>query len=366
MIPAKKIWFVAAGTGGHIFPGLTLADELKKQAPEVECLFFGTRERLEATLVPRHGYPIEFLRAQPWKGKGLGARAAAMLALTGGFSQIAAKLMHERPRCLVSVGGYVSVPAALACRIFGVPLFILEPNIRAGMANRWLSRFARAAFCAPGADALQLFRCPTFALGNPVRAEIAPHVLAATVKKILVLGGSQGARALCEVAVAAMKELHAQDPTLEMTLQTGSANEATTQAAVQAAGLGPQILVTPFITDIAQALASHDVVIGRAGAMTLAELSIAGLPTLLVPFPFAADDHQRYNARILAEAGAVLMADEKELGFENKVSQSLASLISGPAAAARRRSLSENFKKWGRPHAANEIATKILHTLNAP
>lgn len=360
---SKLYWIVAAGTGGHIFPGLSVADEIKKREPESEFLFFGTRERLEAKLVPQHGYPIFFLNAKQWKGRGPLSRALALLSLLRGIFQVWGQILAKRPRCLISVGGYVSVPTALACRFFGVPLFLIEPNIRAGLANRLLSRVARAAFCPPGADAMQLFKCPTFDAGNPVRGEIKIQGSSAEVKKILVLGGSQGALALCDVAVPLMKKLAVVNPQVVMTLQTGEKNLAATQAKVQAAKLDKTLHVVPFIASVAQAFEAHQIVIARAGAMTLAELSIAALPTILVPFPFAADDHQRFNARLLEKDAAVLLVDEKEPDFAANLEKKLLSLLEGAEGRSRRSELSKNFQKWARPRAGVDIVDKILKKL---
>lgn len=360
---SKLYWIVAAGTGGHIFPGLSVADEIKKREPESKFLFFGTRERLEAKLVPQHGYPIFFLNAKQWKGRGPLSRVLALLSLVRGIGQVWGQILSERPRCLISVGGYVSVPTALACRFFGVPLFIIEPNIRAGLANRLLSRVARAAFCPPGADAVQLFKCSTSDAGNPVRGEIKLQAPSDEVKKILVLGGSQGALALCDVAVTLMDKLRVTHPKLVMTLQTGEKNLSATQAKVHAVKLENTLHVVPFIASVAQAFEAHQIVIARAGAMTLAELAIAALPTILVPFPFAADDHQRFNARLLERDAAVLLVDEKEPDFAGNLERKLLSLIEGPGAGPRRRELGKSFQKWARPHAGVDIVDKILKKL---
>ncbi len=356
-------WIVAAGTGGHIFPGLTLADELKTLDANADFLFFGTQDRLEAKLIPAHGYRISFLTAGRWKGLGLLGRLAGIFYIFLGFFQVFKKLLKSRPSCLISVGGYVSVPTALACKIFGVPLFIVEPNIRAGLANRILSRAARVAFCAPGADALKLFRCPTRDLGNPVRRDFKVVSIRDEVRKILVLGGSQGALALCRGSLEALKILKADGFTGSLTLQCGEKNFEQSTLWQKEFEVDDSSTIAPFINKVSEALLEHDLVVARAGAMTIAELSIAGLPTVFVPFPFAADDHQRVNAKILENAGGALLVDEQQKNFSTELAKALAVCCLDKENLAQRQALSQKLLKWGRPFAGPEIAAEILKSL---
>ncbi len=360
---SKSIWVVAAGTGGHIFPGLTLVEELKRQDPSLEFLFFGTHNRLEARLVPAHHHRIFFLQASPWKGKGLVARLSGLGDLAVGMLQVLMLLLKGRPRALISIGGYVSVPVALPCILFRVPFFIHEPNICSGMANRWLSYFARKAFTAPGSDALKKLKCEVHDAGNPVRSDIKAVTLRSEAKKILVLGGSQGALSLCRASLEALREMKHAGFKGELMLQSGEKNFEQSLEWQKEFEVDDVSTVVPFINKVSQALQDHDVVVARAGAMTLAELSIAGLPTILVPFPYAADDHQRVNARLLQESGAALVADEMDSGFLEKLTDQMRSLAIGDSNFEKRKSLNQELLKWARPDAARDIAQKILASL---
>jgi UDP-N-acetylglucosamine--N-acetylmuramyl-(pentapeptide) pyrophosphoryl-undecaprenol N-acetylglucosamine transferase len=353
-------WFVAAGTGGHIFPGLNLARALGAQNPGIEFLFFGTRDRLEARLVPKAGFPIRFLSAGRWKGTGLLGRLLGFVHLGFGFFQSCAQILRRRPDFLVSVGGYVSFPLALACRLFGVPVYLLEPNIRAGLANRVISRWAHLAFSTPGSDSAKVLSCPVVEAGNPIREDLRPVEIRERAHRVLVLGGSQGARSLCRVALKAARELDLAGRDVELVLQTGEANLAEAQKLKTELGLGSQVQVLAFIDDVPASLVRADFVMARAGAMTVAELAAAGLPTLFVPFPFAADDHQRVNAEILAKEGAALCVDEREENFEGKVLAALSAHVLDEGNLGRRQALSAAFLAWSRPRAAHDISQRIL------
>jgi UDP-N-acetylglucosamine--N-acetylmuramyl-(pentapeptide) pyrophosphoryl-undecaprenol N-acetylglucosamine transferase len=356
----KQIWFVAAGTGGHIFPGLALAREMQRRDGGLEALFFGTRDRLEAKLVPEAGFPMAFLVSGAWKGKGLLGRVGSLLAIAWGFLQVWGRLLRGRPRALVSVGGYVSVPTALAGRAFGVPLYILEPNIRAGLANRVLSRLAVRAYAAPGSDARTALHCPVEELGNPVREDLRPNPLRERVTRLLVLGGSQGARALCQASLWMARDAGFRERGVQLILQTGERNLKESEALKTELGLGAEVELLPFIRDIPSALEAADLVVARAGAMTVAELAVAGVPTIFVPFPFAADDHQRVNAEILAKAGACRVIDERQPAFESRLSAAITELAWAEDATTARRALAESFRRFARPRATAEIAQQIL------
>lgn len=357
---SKKFWFVAAGTGGHIFPGIAIAREIRAQEPEAEFLFFGTSDRLEARLIPEAGFAIRFLSAGKWKGRGAFGRLAGLVAVARGFLQVFTLLLRGRPTCLVSVGGYVSVPTALACLCLRVPFYIVEPNIRAGLANRLLSRFARRAFSVPGGDANKVLSCAVVDAGSPVRGGVVPVEIRERVKRVLVFGGSQGALALCEASLRLARDLDFQAKGLELLLQTGESNFAGAQSRAAEYGLSSCVQVVSFIGDVPAALASSDVVLARAGANSVAELAIAGLPTVFVPFPHAADDHQRVNAEILSKAGAALLVDEREADFQPKLERAVRELALQDGHLARRRALSEHFRTFGRPHAARDIARALL------
>lgn len=352
-----KIWIVAAGTGGHIFPGLSLASEIKKLVPAADFLFFGSAGRLETEIVPKAGYRLKLLKAGRWKGMSLVQRLLGLWGLFLGFWQALSEVLKNRPTCLISVGGYVSTPVALACALCRVPVFLIEPNIKSGLANVSMSKFARKAFCVPGSDALTKFSCPTLDSGVPVRAALNEVVLKEQVKRILVLGGSQGAKALCEAICEIQPKLRAENPGLEILLQTGAAHfDSTSERAKSLQGLE----LKSFIENMSQVLGGCDLVIARAGASTIAELAITGHPTIFVPFPYAADDHQRYNVKLLQKSGAAVYVEEKDSNFLRALREAVEDLSLRDGHYKRRRDLSVQFKKWGRPEAGTKIAKEIL------
>jgi UDP-N-acetylglucosamine--N-acetylmuramyl-(pentapeptide) pyrophosphoryl-undecaprenol N-acetylglucosamine transferase len=359
---SKKIWIVAAGTGGHIFPGLSLAKTLLEKEPSLQIEFFGTEDRLEARLVPEHGYKLRFLTAGRWKGRGALGKLAGLFALVGGYFQALSMILKEgRPRFLMSVGGYVSLPMALACGTLGVPVFLLEPNIRAGLANRIVSRWARYAFCSPGSDAQGIFSCETADLGSPLRNEIGATKIRPQVVNLLVLGGSQGAKLLNEVVLQTYKKLALKDKGIRLKIQSGEAHLKAAEEAKRELGLGEEAQLVSFIKDIPGILRETDIVVARAGAMTVAELSAAGMPTVFVPFPFAADDHQRKNAELLAQDGAAWCIDQRDTDFLKKFEDALAKLCSSdPASFELRSSVSARFQRWARPRASDDIASRVL------
>lgn len=352
---------VAAGTGGHIFPGLSLAQEIKKMNAKAEFVFFGTKNRLEAQIIPQEGYRLETLSAGKWKGSGVVARLLSMFGVLMGFIQSLWLSFREKPVCLISVGGYVSVPVALACAVRRIPLFLVEPNICAGMANRLLSKVARQAFCVPGSDALQKFSCPTSDTGVPIRAQFSPLTLNSQVKRILVLGGSQGAQALCEATLAIGSVLRKLLPGLEIVLQTGKANFENSQRRLSELGdLKEAIALKPFIESMGSTLAATDLIVARAGASTIAELSITGHPTIFVPFPHAADDHQRLNVKLLEQSRSAFYVEEKSSTFHASLLEAIEILSVRSGHFDERRQLNLNFLKWGRPFAGPQIAKEIL------
>ena len=359
---SNKVWIVAAGTGGHIFPGLSLAKTLLEKEPRLEIEFFGTQDRLEARLVPEHGFKLRFLTAGRWKGRGALGKVMGLFSLVGGYFQALSMILREgRPRFLMSVGGYVSLPMAMACGTCGVPVFLLEPNIRAGLSNRVVSRWAKKAFCSPGSDAKEIFACPVEDLGSPLRGEIRSIDIRGNTKNMLVLGGSQGAKVLNEAVLRAYKKLSLKDRGVTLKLQSGEAHLKDAEAIKKELGLGSEVELLSFIKDIPGTLLQTDVVVARAGAMTVAELAAAGMPTVFVPFPFAADDHQRKNAELLAHDGAAWCVDQRDADFTKKLDKVLMQLTEpGETSLSLRKTSAERFLSWARPRASEDIATRLL------
>jgi UDP-N-acetylglucosamine--N-acetylmuramyl-(pentapeptide) pyrophosphoryl-undecaprenol N-acetylglucosamine transferase len=335
----RAVVIAGGGTGGHVFPGLALADELRRRRPSRPVRWIGARGGLEERLVPRHGLPLTVL---PLAGAArMGARRqlrAGLLALAGTLRCIG-RFLRRRPALLVGVGGFASGPAALAAVTLGVPTLLLEQNAVPGATNRLLSRFAGAT-AASFEQTAERLRGRVVVTGNPVRAEvlaIAPREPGG-LRRVLAFGGSRGARSLNEAWMDAAPRLA--DLPLDVLVQTGPDDHPRVEQSL--ARSAPDWQATPFIDDLPDQLARADLVVCRAGATTVAELTAAGRAALLVPYPFAAGDHQRANARALAERGAAVVIDPDELSGE-RLAAALRELAARPervdAMAAQARGL---------------------------
>jgi UDP-N-acetylglucosamine--N-acetylmuramyl-(pentapeptide) pyrophosphoryl-undecaprenol N-acetylglucosamine transferase len=344
----------AGGTGGHIFPGIAVADALRLRDGDVRVVFVGTDRGLESRLVPRAGYPLEKLPILPLNGVGAIRALRGLLALPRAFWRAAALLRRERPRAVLGIGGYAGGPIVLLAALLGVRTVILEPNARPGFTNRVLRPFVRRAACA--FESARLYYGARGVLtGNPVRggfARIAPREVLSPLT-LLVFGGSQGSRVLNEAMVAALPSLPAAGE-LRIVHQTGPSAHAPVAAAYAAAGREAQ--VAPFLDDMEAQLAAADLVLCRAGATTCAELCAAGRPAVLVPLRGAADDHQRANAVAMQTAGAARMIVEDELSGAT-LAGALRELLADPAALSR---MGAAARGLARTDAAARVAA-LLH-----
>ncbi|MFK8054180.1 MAG: undecaprenyldiphospho-muramoylpentapeptide beta-N-acetylglucosaminyltransferase [Woeseiaceae bacterium] len=310
------ILMMAGGTGGHIYPALAIARSLEQHAQSV--VWLGTPHGLEARVVPAAGIPMERISISGLRGRGFLGWLTAPFRLGWSVFQSWRIIRRLAPKMVIGMGGFVSGPGGIAAKLAGVPLLIHEQNAIAGMTNRWLAKVAgrvlqgfEGAF-SPAVEATTV--------GNPVRGDvraIAPPAQRYNGRdgslRLLVVGGSLGAKALNEtVAPAIALMAPEQRPTIRH--QAGSPTLGLAQDAYAAAGIRAE--VTPFIEDMAGALSWADLVICRAGAITIAELINVGLPAVLVPFPHAVDDHQTANARSLVEAGAALLLPQSEMSPE--------------------------------------------------
>lgn len=310
MSVAAPVLIMAGGTGGHIFPGLAVAEALA--AAGVPVVWLGAAGGLETRLVPAHGIALETVPVSGLRGKGPAARLRAPLMLLRALGASLGALRRVRPRSVLALGGYVAGPGGIAAWLLRRPLVVHEQNALAGFTNRVLARRARRvlagfAHALPGAEWV----------GNPVRAAIAElpppdQRLAAHAgrSRLLVLGGSLGARALNQTLPQALALL---PPVLrpEVRHQCGARGVDEARSAYAQAGVAARI--EPFIDDMAEAYAWADLAVCRAGALTIAELAAAGLGAILVPFPHAVDDHQTHNAEALVKAGAAACVQERDL-----------------------------------------------------
>ncbi|WOC25771.1 undecaprenyldiphospho-muramoylpentapeptide beta-N-acetylglucosaminyltransferase [Pseudoalteromonas sp. N1230-9] len=309
---SKKLLVVAGGTGGHIFPGIAVADFLKQQGWQVSWI--GTPDRMEATVVPKHNIEIDFIDVKGVRGNGIKRLIKAPFMVMNAIFQARKILKAQRPDVVLAMGGYVTGPTGVAAKSLGIPLVIHEQNAVAGMSNRWLAKFASKVLAAfPSAFAKG--QCEV--VGNPVRTSVA-QVSAkqtSTPTNILVVGGSLGAQVLNHTLPAVFSALSAQT-TLNIWHQTGKNNEQKVTADYQQLGLAESTKVAEFIDDMDSAYQWADLVICRAGALTVSEIAAAGRMALFVPFPHAVDDHQTANAAYLVNSGAALMMQQNAFSKE--------------------------------------------------
>ena len=326
-----RLLVAGGGTGGHLFPGLALGEEVKTRHPRNDVLFVGSARGIEAREVPKAGYPLEIIDVGPLKRMGIAGFVKGMVRLPRALWQSVRILRKFDPDVVIGVGGFSSGPVLLAAWFLRKPTAIQEQNALPGFTNRTLGWFVDAVFIAfPQAEAAFPPR-KTHLLGNPIRRAFLDnylHTKAATDRlSILVTGGSQGAHALNLRVAEALEILAPQvGRKIQILHQTGIKDQpeiAARYEKLRSSGLVAEAVA--FIDDMARAYAGADLLVCRAGATTIAELTVCKKPAILVPFPFAADDHQTVNARSLVDAGAALLMAEKELTAE-KLADELRSL----------------------------------------
>ena len=342
---------MAGGTGGHVFPGLAVADEMRGRGWNV--VWMGARGGMEASLVPARGYPVEWIRAAALRGKGLAAKLLLPFILLIGFWQSGRALFRIRPDVVLGMGGYVAFPGGMMASLFARPLAVHEQNAIAGLANRVLAGVADKSLAAfPGALKGAEWT------GNPVRSDIAAIAQPALryadrsgPLRLLVVGGSLGAQALNDVVPKALG-LIAEPERPVVTHQSGDKHLESLRLNYSNAKVKGELL--PFIEDMARRYAEADLVICRAGAMTVAELSAGGMASVLVPFPHAVDDHQSANARFLAEKGAAVLLPQEEL-TPTRLAGLLQSLDRKALLA-----MAEQARLMGKPEAARVVADRCV------
>ena len=351
-----RLAVMAGGTGGHVFPALAVAELLRDQGQEI--FWMGTRAKMEARLVPEHGFEIEWIGIEGLRGKGGLALLTAPWKLIVAMSQAASILRRRRPDLVLGMGGFASGPGGLVARLLGISLIIHEQNQVPGLTNQWLSRIARRVFQAfpnsfPASRGAET-------CGNPVRPEIG--ALAAPRERLggrqgparlLVVGGSLGAQALNE-QVAPAVALMPRDARPQIRHQAGERTLAVARQAYASAGVEAE--VTPFISDMAEAYGWADLVICRAGALTVSELAAAGLGAILVPYPLAVDDHQTANAAYLADPGGAEILPQSQLNAA-RLGAILTRLLGD---RARLLTMAEAARAQAMPDAARRIAAACL------
>ncbi len=342
---------MAGGTGGHVFPGLAVADFMRALGWRV--VWMGSRTGMESRLVPAHGYEMAWVRASALRGKGLAAKLLLPANLLFAFWQSARAIFAVRPNVVLGMGGYVAFPGGMMASLFNLPLAVHEQNAVAGLTNRMLARVADKAMVAfPGALEKAQWT------GNPVRAEIA-GVAAPRERfagrsgplRLLVVGGSLGAQALNDAVPKALALIPATERP-RVVHQSGEKNLAALRDSYAAAGVEGELVA--FIGDMAARYAEADLVICRAGALTVSELSAAGMASVLVPFPHAVDDHQTANAKFLANSGAAMLIRQADMNPSQ-----LAALI-GTLDRTKLAAMAEKARALGKPEATRLVAEACM------
>ena len=328
-----KLLVMAGGTGGHIFPGLAVADELTKQGWDIHWL--GTADRMEASIVPKQGYEISFIKMTGIRHKGLITRLATPLMLLKAMWQAHNIIKQVKPDVVIGMGGYASAPGGIAAWYNRIPLIVHEQNAAAGLTNRVLSKFTNKTCCAfPNAFSPSI---DVDVVGNPLRSSIGQAQQANKIDQtmteevtddtrvesrhnILVVGGSLGAQVLNEIAPQSLKNLRENHTNLSVWHQTGKGNCKQVTRSYEGFAELSSVKVEEFIIDMASAYEWADLVICRAGALTVSELAMAATPAIFVPLPHAVDDHQTKNAQYLVNKGGARLLPQNELTKESLTS----------------------------------------------
>lgn len=355
-----RLMIAGGGTGGHVFPGLAVASEVARREPESQIVFVGTERGLEARLLPLAGYRVEFLRVGGLKGVSVGTRLASLRALPASVWESFGLLRRHRPQAVLGVGGYASGPTMLAAALRGYPTVLFEPNARPGLANRILRpmvRYAAVSF----QEAEHYFGAKAVRTGCPVRGEfvdIRPREHRPPFN-ILIFGGSQGALAINQAMLEALDSFLPRASELFFVHQTGERDYNAVRVGYARREMRAEVLA--FIDNMAERFAAADLVICRAGAVTVAELTAAGKAALLIPFPQAADQHQLRNARALERAGAARVIEQSELSGA-RLAGEVFDLIDHPREIE---AIEQNARRLGQPDAAARIVD-LLEKVRTP
>jgi len=357
-----RIVIAAGGTGGHLYPAVALAREFQRVVPGAHILFVGTPRGLEAKVLAREGFELRMITAKPFMGGGPLKAATSLLALPLGIWQCVRLLRRSHADLVIGIGGYTSPPALLAAGLLCLPRVIVEPNAFPGMANRVLGSFVQRVFVAFEAAGRYFPPSTVRVVGTPIRREFYEDAGTGpgargegppSTSRLLIFGGSQGARAINTAMIEALPHLMATPSIREHVAvihQTGESDLARVKAAYEAAGLPAEVV--PFLYDMPRVLRSAALVVSRAGAVTVAELAACGKPAILVPLPHAIYQHQEHNARVMEAAGAAVVLLQPELTGA-RLAETIAALLGDPD---RLRGMGAQSRTLGRTDAASAIA----------
>jgi UDP-N-acetylglucosamine--N-acetylmuramyl-(pentapeptide) pyrophosphoryl-undecaprenol N-acetylglucosamine transferase len=352
----RPILLMAGGTGGHVFPALAIAEELRNQGHSV-C-WLGTRQGLEARVVPAKGIEIHYISISGLRGKGMLSLLAAPFKITVAIWQSVKVLRAVRPAAVIGMGGFVTGPGGVATWLLRIPLLIHEQNAIVGLTNRWLARLAKVVMEAfPGTFPASYRAVHT---GNPLRANIMALPSQRDIHQpvhILIMGGSLGAKVLNETVPPALQQVQG---TIEVWHQTGQVHHEAMRHAYAEAPF--KVRVDAFIEDMAAAYAWADLVICRAGALTVSELAQAGVGSILVPYPYAVDDHQTRNAQFLADQGAAIWLPQPQLTV-GKLASLMTELVNNPVQL---QALSRAARGCATPKTLQQVVNLCLKYAGQP
>lgn len=347
-----RVILAGGGTGGHLFPGLAVAREFQRRDAASEILFVGTEQGIEFRVLPKEGFKLETLTVKGLKGRGLRGALDALYGVPASFLRSRAIIRRFRPDCIIGLGGYASGPVLAAGRFAGIPCAIMEQNLRPGFTNKLLARWVDRVFTAyrdsvnyfPGARIVET--------GNPVRWQTLPVTAKRPKFSLLVFGGSAGARRINFAMTAALKQLTDLKDEMFITHQTGAADLPAIKEAYAELPFDAEVI--PFIDRMDQAYAQADLILCRAGATTVAELTAFGKAAILVPYPYAIYDHQRGNAEALRDHGAADMILDQELTGD-VLAERLRDYLSDRARIGKMAAAAASL---GRPDAAARIVAE--------
>ena len=358
-----SVLIAGGGTGGHLYPGIAVAREVQARVPDARVAFVGTAAGIESRVVPREGFTLETIRSAGLKGKSLAALARGVGLLPMSALDAWHVLSRRHPSVVIGVGGYSSGPIVLLAALRGIPTLLMEQNAMPGVTNRLLARFVKAA-AITYEESGRFFAGRAFLAGNPVRPEFlggmhdehgsAREVGALPARRVLVFGGSQGAHAINVAMVEAAPRLAAAAAGLAITHQTGERDLEMVRDGYQRAGVAAR--VEPFLYAMDREMKDADLVVCRAGATTLAELTASGRPSILIPLPTATDDHQRQNAEALVVKGAARMIEQRSLTGDVLASE----IVALARNDADRAAMSAAARRLARPDAAKVIVDRVI------
>lgn len=353
-----RVLIAGGGTGGHVFPAISIAEEILRRNSGSEVMFVGTEQGIEKRILPEKGYRVEFIKSRGIVGKSFSQKVTAVVSILGAMLSSLRILRDFRPDVVIGVGGYASGPTLLCASMSSIPTAVCEQNSVPGLANRILSKFVDRIFITFEESKERFPAEKTVLTGNPIRRELARGAAEKKSRQnaqlnVFVLGGSQGAWKLNEIVPQSLAKLGTR---VDVTHQTGETHIESVREAYRQLGISAEVF--GFTDDMSRIYERTDLVICRAGSGTLSEITAFGIPSILVPLASSTHDHQLKNARILESNAAAVVVEEKELSVE-----SLCTVIEKILERGALARMAENSKKLARPHAAREIVNEIEHII---